>query len=218
MDFLGYVSTCGPGVHPVTTASIIKAESSFNPLTIRNNTLKRSYYPTDANQAIKLVESFTQRNHKLAIGLMQITNVWFKRFDIHPKELLDGCLNIRYGTKILALYYQDCQYLTVNKKAALECALSMYWSGRPTSGGAYVNNVYAGGGSHNRVNETPGVTDGVLYSTAGKYQAQPAKPASYTIYQKPSAQVALVSNPGGFTPPTGGFTPPTGGFNFPDRP
>lgn len=210
MDYLDYVSTCGPDSHPITTASVIKAESSFNPLVVRNNTLKQTYYPKTLEDAIHLVNKFTEKNHKVAIGLMQITNEWFHKLNIKPTDLLNGCHNIKYGSKILSLNYKSCSYLKSTQKEALECALSMYWTGKPDTGGVYINNIYAKGGSHNRVKETPGVTDGVLYSK---------KRYSYKIRSNKNGYNLVATNIN-FTPAKhiqNSFDVTLGGFDFPQN-
>jgi soluble lytic murein transglycosylase-like protein len=166
MDFLGFAGQCGPDVHPVTTTAIVKAESGFRPLAVRNNTTKQSFYSTDHAEAKQLVEGFTAKGDRLAIGLMQVTTPWAVRFGIAPADLLDSCTNVRIGTAILRFNFDSCVRANRTQQATLECALSAYWSGNGQIGGAYVNHVYTVAGSANRVTETAGVTDGVLNSKA----------------------------------------------------
>lgn len=162
MDILTTAAHCGPAVNPLTTASLIKAESDFNPLAIRNITQGKSYNPTSMGEALTLLNDFMNRGDRLAIGLMQITTPWLKRFNINAGQLLDSCTNIRYGTSILAGNYQACSAKRSTPQTTLECALSAYWSGNGSIGGVYVNQVYRVAGSPYRMPVTAGVSDGIL--------------------------------------------------------
>ena len=170
MDALTLASSCGPGVDPVTTAAIMKLESGYEPLVIRDNTLKLTIHPKSAEIASATVRELLGRRHRLAIGLMQVTTPWTDRLNVHPSVLLDACTNVRIGTWILRTAYEACPR-SRDGKAALECALSAYWAGDGRIGGAYVNAIYAASKSPFRIPETVGVTDGLLGSA--KPQAVP---------------------------------------------
>ena len=163
MDALTLAATCGPGVDPVTTAAIVKLESGYEPLVIRDNTLHLTIHPTSVAAANATVHELLQRRHRLAIGLMQVTTPWTDRLRVHPAVLLDACTNIRIGTWILRQAYEACRG-SRDGKAALECALSAYWAGDGRIGGVYVNAIYATSKSPFRIPETAGVTDGLLGS------------------------------------------------------
>jgi type IV secretion system protein VirB1 len=167
MDFLTLAASCGPTVHPVTTAAIVKTESAYNALVIRDNSLGITFKPTDLSTAQVIVEEQTRAGHALAIGLMQVTTPWVTKLKLRASDLLDSCTNIHVGTSILAANYRLCAVPGRSPQSALECALSMYWSGSGQLGGAYVNQVYRLAGSLERVPETPGVTDGLLGSSVG---------------------------------------------------
>jgi type IV secretion system protein VirB1 len=165
MDLLTLASLCGPGVDPVTTAAIIKTESHFEPLAIRDNTLQVTFRPASRSTAESTLSELVRRGDRLAIGLMQITTPWVTRLHLRASDLLDSCTNVRVGTWILSNNYNACRVPGREPKAALECALSAYWTGDGRIGGAYVNQVYAGTRSPYRVPETAGITDGLLGST-----------------------------------------------------
>jgi hypothetical protein len=112
-----------------------------------------------------MVRAGVAAGHRLAIGLMQVTTPWAKRLQVGPELLLDACSNITIGTAILASNYQSCMQSRRSAGPALVCALSMYWSGSGETGGVYVNRVFRMAGSPLRVEETPGVTDGILASS-----------------------------------------------------
>jgi len=165
MDFLTLAALCGPGVDPVTTAAIVKAESHFEPLAIRDNTLQVTFRPASRGVAESTLSELVRRGDRLAIGLMQITTPWVARLHMRATDLLDSCTNVRVGTWILSNNYNACRAPGRAPKATLECALSAYWAGDGRTGGAYVNQVYAGTQSPYRVAETAGVTDGLLGSS-----------------------------------------------------
>lgn len=165
MDFLGFAALCGPAVHPVTTAAIVKVESGYDALAIRDSTLRVTFRPSDLATARVIVEEEAKAGHRLAIGLMQVTLPWVAMLRMSPAELLDPCTNIRIGTSILAADYRACAVPSRTSKVALECALSAYWAGDGAIGGAYVNQVYRLAGSAQRMTVTAGVTDGILGSS-----------------------------------------------------
>jgi type IV secretion system protein VirB1 len=164
MDFLDFAHTCGPLVDPVTTTAIVRTESSFNPLVVRDNTAKVTFSPRNRQQAEALIATQLAAGHRLAIGLMQITIPWTTRLKLKPQALLDACTNITVGTSILAANYRECSVPGQPPESALVCALSAYWSGNGRAGGVYVNRVFKMAGSPLRVAESPGVTDGILGS------------------------------------------------------
>jgi type IV secretion system protein VirB1 len=162
MDFLAFAAECGPAADPVTTAAIVKAESRFDPLVIRDNTLAVTFRPRTEFEAAELVARLEASGDRLAIGLMQITSPWFARLSLPAASLLDACLNLRVGTEILASNYRACRASALDDSAALDCALSTYWAGDGRIGGVYVNLVARLSASGHRMTETPGISDGVL--------------------------------------------------------
>lgn len=164
MDFLALSQQCGLDVNPVTTMAIIKSESGFDPLVIRDNTTHRTIHFTTKDKAVAAVKELDGKHHKLAVGLMQITSPWFAKYSIKPEVLFDACSNIQYGTKILSDNYRAYYAVSHSKYKALQQAISTYWSGNPHTGGAYVNYVYSKAGSPVRMEETPGISDGILMS------------------------------------------------------
>ncbi len=167
-NFPTLAAHCGPAVDPTTTAAVVKTESDYNALIVRDNTARVTFDPPDPVSAQALVEAAMRAGHQLAIGLMQVTTPWARKLHLRPADLLDPCTNIRVGTSILAADYRACALAGRTKNGTLACALSMYWSGHPTVGGAYVNQVYRHAGSAEHVRETAGISDGELGATEGE--------------------------------------------------
>lgn len=171
MDVLTLASHCGAGVDPVTTAAIVKLESGYDPLVIRDNTLQVTRRSGSLEEAKRTVEQLLQAGHRLAIGLMQVTTPWATRLGFSPTELLDPCRNVATGTWILKHEFGRCAPSGAHTER-LSCALSAYWSGNGRTGGVYANAVYAGAMSPVRMVVTPGVTDGLLGSAAGHTRSE----------------------------------------------
>ena len=172
MDFLAFAHACGPQVAPTTTLAIVRTESSMNPLVIRDNTAQVTITPRNRVQAERILASQLAINHRLAIGLMQVTTPWATKLHLKPRNLLDACTNIAIGTAILANNYGACEHRGAPRESALACALSLYWSGNGYTGGAYVNRVFKVAGSPFRVRETAGITDGLLGAADASTNAQ----------------------------------------------
>jgi type IV secretion system protein VirB1 len=147
MDLLGWAALlslaadCGPDVHPVTTAAIIQVESQGNPLVIADNTRRTSYTPHTQAQAIWLANQLHQQGHSLDIGVMQINTQWLRPKHLTLEKLFDPCFNIAVGTDILATAYQGTLRQSDDAATALTRALSIYNTGSPTAGRAYVTRV-----------------------------------------------------------------------------
>ncbi len=149
MDLLGWAALlslaadCGPDVHPVTTAAIIQVESQGSPLVIADNTRRTSYAPQTQAQAIHLANQLHQQGHSLDIGVMQINTQWLRPKRLSLEKLFDPCFNIAVGTGILATAYQGTLRQSDDTATALTRALSIYNTGSPTAGHAYVTRVVA---------------------------------------------------------------------------
>lgn len=179
MDFLALAQSCGPAVHPVTIAAIVRTESGFDPLVIRDNTGQITLHPRTLEQAQAIVRERYAAGHKLAIGLMQVTSPWALKLNLDPIVLLNACTNMKFGTAILAINYQKCSLSNRAPTQALNCALSMYWSGRPHVGGAYTNRIFQAAGNATRVPETAGVSDGLLAASGTIGQVPPFNSFQY---------------------------------------
>jgi type IV secretion system protein VirB1 len=213
VDFLAFAAECGPQVHPDTVAVIVKGESHFNPFSIRDITAKRSYSPASLSEASALAELLYANGHRLALGYMQVTTPWLSTYHLTPTQLLDGCTNIRYGAAILADNYRRYRPGAASDLAGLNMALSAYWSGNPSTGGAYVNYLHGLAATSVRVQETPGVTDGLLAAGALNVKAV-YRPSSG--YHAPSFSAGGGVFFGSQTPSTTPLkTPFPGGIFFP---
>jgi len=138
---LSLATNCGSVVHPTTTAAIIQVESQGNPLVIADNTRRTIYTPHTQAQAIHLANQLHQQGHSLDIGVMQINTQWLHTRHLSFEKLFDPCFNIAVGTDILAAAYRGALRQSDDAATALTRALSIYNTGSPTAGRAYVTRV-----------------------------------------------------------------------------
>lgn len=156
MFFIGimlYTSTmlteCGPAVSPETTQAIIQVESGGNPLAVGDNTLKRSFSPKSAADAVQLATRLMYQGHNIDIGLMQVNSCHIRPMGLSLAELFDPCRNIRIGTTILAEFYR--QHKTNDPAQSLFRALSAYNTGQAWKGAGYVNRILEAAGATYRI-------------------------------------------------------------------
>uniref|UniRef100_C6DZ95 Lytic transglycosylase catalytic n=1 Tax=Geobacter sp. (strain M21) TaxID=443144 RepID=C6DZ95_GEOSM len=160
MLFIGimlYTSTmlaeCGPAVSAETTQAIIQVESGGNPFAIGDNTLKKSFAPKSAADAVQLATRLIGEGHNIDLGLMQINSCHIRPMKLSLAELFDPCRNIRLGTTILADFYR--QHKTDDPAQSLFRALSAYNTGQSWKGADYINKILQAAGVGYRVLPPP---------------------------------------------------------------
>ncbi|UPU37864.1 lytic transglycosylase domain-containing protein [Geomonas paludis] len=143
------LAECGPSVSPETTQAIIQVESGGNPLAIGDNTLKRSFAPKSAAEAVQLAARLMRDGHNIDMGLMQVNSCHVRPMKIPLADLFDPCRNIRIGTTILAEFYR--QHKTDDPAQSLFRALSAYNTGQAWKGTGYINKILEAAGAGYRV-------------------------------------------------------------------
>lgn len=148
------LAECGPAVSPETTQAIIQVESGGNPFAIGDNTLKKSFAPKSAAEAVQLATRLIREGHNIDMGLMQVNSCHLKPMKLPLEDLFDPCRNIRIGTTILAEFYR--QHKTDDPAQSLFKALSAYNTGQAWKGTGYINKILQAAGAAYRVS-TPAV-------------------------------------------------------------
>ncbi|MBJ6749918.1 lytic transglycosylase domain-containing protein [Geomonas anaerohicana] len=143
------LAECGPAVSPETTQAIIQVESGGNPLAIGDNTLKKSFAPKSAADAVQLATRLMREGHNIDMGLMQVNSCHVRPMKLSLEELFDSCRNIRIGTTILAEFYR--QHKTDDSAQSLFRALSAYNTGQAWKGTGYINRILQAAGAGYRV-------------------------------------------------------------------
>jgi len=134
--FLALAMQCAATVHPTTAQDVAKTESGYNPYAIAEIVPKSqrkpgdkgviSYFPTNKNDALAIVNRIESKQRRYSVGLMQITSTNFAKYGMTAEKLFSPCHNLSVFEKIIS----DC-YL---RGGSLERALSCYYSGNFTTG------------------------------------------------------------------------------------
>jgi type IV secretion system protein VirB1 len=147
---------CAPNVGQVTMRALIKTESAGNPYILADagpaylpwserEHLVRTIRPQSAAEAAQIVRNLLGQGHKVAIGLTQVEAGNLPKMGLTIEQVLEPCTNMRTGGQILAQFYSRAlrQLGANDPQAALQAALSAYWSGDFVRGfkGGYVQKV-----------------------------------------------------------------------------
>lgn len=105
-EFSELAARCAPAVAPETLAAVARVESGFAPLSIHDNTSKRSYRPQDKAEAISIARRLLNDGHSLDVGLMQVNNHNFAWTGLTLEDAFEACRSIRAGAAILTSFSQ----------------------------------------------------------------------------------------------------------------
>ncbi len=160
-DLTAMLQQCAPNVGPVTMMAIIKTESAGHPFILADagpgklpwserKHLVRTLRPQSAAAAAAMVKDLVSDGHIVAIGLTQVNVRNLPALGLTVEQVLDPCTNIATGARILTDFYSSALKTlgTSDKQAALQAALSAYWSGDFRRGfeGGYVEQVIKNAG------------------------------------------------------------------------
>lgn len=199
---------CAPNVGVVTMSAIVRTESGGNPYILADagpkhlpwsvrKDMVRTLRPATAQEAAALVQQLLDQGHIVAIGLTQINAKNLPALGMSVADALDPCQNLRGGSRILADFYQAAlrKFGTSQPQAALQAALSSYWSGNFADGfgGGYVQKVLDNAGRPVAIN-VPSVSQGtVLRGLQGTYRVRAG--GAITPYNAPLPVAALPPAP-----------------------
>jgi type IV secretion system protein VirB1 len=132
-----------PQVAPETVAAFAQAESRLNPFAIFDNTERKSFAPSSAEEAAALARGLLARGHSIDTGLMQINSANFARTGLDAGTAFDPAQSVRAGAQIMVDAYQWCQERQ-SESDPLRCMASVYNTGKPTAGerNGYVGRVW----------------------------------------------------------------------------
>jgi type IV secretion system protein VirB1 len=134
---------CAPTVAPSTMTAIVQVESGGNPLAIGDNTARRSYYPHNRAAAERLARRLLNAGHLLDLGIAQIDSMNFPGFGVTVHTILDPCINLSVGARILSGDYIFAARRYGDGQVALRHAIGMYNTGRLNGGASYIARVLA---------------------------------------------------------------------------
>ena len=137
---------CAPNVAPSTMTAIVRVESGGDSLAIGDNTTRRSYFPHDRASAEALARRLLGAGHLLDVGIAQIDSMNFAGFGLSLHDVLDPCINLSVGARILSDDYAFAARRFGDGQVALHHAIGMYNTGRLNGGARYIARVLAAAG------------------------------------------------------------------------
>jgi len=177
---------CAPDVGARTMTAIVQVESGDNPLAIHDNTLRRSFAPRDARQAVAWANQLLALHHSVDLGLSQINNANLPRLGMSVTEAFDACSNLSGASLILAADYRSAAQQFGPGQYALRSAIGAYNAGSLFAGYAYINRILlAAGIGASQANPMPDLQGAPLaarFASAARSRAAdapaPAAPAT----------------------------------------
>lgn len=170
---------CAPHVAPATLASIIRVESSGNPIAINVNTIRgRPRYPVpriqSAAHGATVARHAISQGYNVDLGLMQVNSRNLPNLGYSVEQMLsDQCLNIKAGAQILTDNYARAARERGHGQDALLAALSAYNTGNFQNGfrNGYIARYFSGSSVSFR---------SVQASTAAPQEEGPPPPNPFT--------------------------------------
>jgi type IV secretion system protein VirB1 len=142
--FLALAMQCAPSIHPATLTPIVKTESSFNPWAIGVVGKPLPRQPQSLDEAVTAVKALVEKGADFSIGLGQINR---QHFDVgKPEQVFDPCTNLRMTAVVLQACYSKASKSEPDQQAALQQAISCYYSGNLKRG--FAPERQFGGTSH----------------------------------------------------------------------
>lgn len=132
--------TCAPGVHPALMGRIGTIESGGNPFAIGVVGGRLARQPTNRAEALATVDALKAGGWNYSLGLVQVNRANLARFAKTTADMLDPCTNLTTGAAILRECF-DRARLNMSVDAAVQAALSCYYSGHLTRGAGYARKV-----------------------------------------------------------------------------
>ena len=171
---------CAPMVAPSTMAAIVRVESGGNPMAMWNNSTRSMVIPGSRAQAIQYLRKAMAAGQRVDVGLAQVDTGNFSAFGLTPRTAFNACTNLRAGSEILHMDWQQARENGYRGQQALYHAFEAYNSGRLWGDAQYANRILGAAGA---------------FAPAGRKPAG-RKPADYgglrTISQ---VNAALPTNP-----------------------
>ena len=216
--FLQLTASCAPHVAPETLAAVARTESSFEELSIHDNTTRRTIAASSRAEAVALAtDAISIQRHSVDLGLMQINSANLAWLGMSVADAFDACRSLAAADRVLVAGYVPTGQ--GDQQEALRQALSRYNTGDPARGMAngYVARVQA---AAEVVVPAIRLRAGPLDTAEPRLVPPPsttAPPPAWDVYRQARAGKAggaLVFGAGGAnsaTPPMVGLAPPRPG-------
>ena len=142
--FLQLAASCAPHVAPETLAAVARTESSFEELSIHDNTTRRTIQAAGRAEAVAVAtDAISTQRHSVDLGLMQINSANLPWLGMSIADAFDACRSLAAADRVLVAGYVPTGQR--DQQEALRQALSRYNTGDPARGVAngYVARVQA---------------------------------------------------------------------------
>ncbi|MGE0047570.1 MAG: lytic transglycosylase domain-containing protein [Acidithiobacillus sp.] len=138
---------CAPMVAARTMAAIVQVESGGNPLAMWNNSTRSMVIPGSRNQAIQYLRKAMAAGQRVDVGLAQVDTGNFAAFGLTPRTAFNACANLRAGSEILHMDWQQALASGYRGQQALYHAFEAYNSGRLWGDAQYANRILGAAGA-----------------------------------------------------------------------
>lgn len=138
---------CAPMVAARTMAAIVQVESGGNPLAMWNNSTRSMVIPGSRAQAIQYLRKAMAADQRVDVGLAQVDTGNFVAFGLTPRTAFNACANLRAGSEILHMDWQQALASGYRGQQALYHAFEAYNSGRLWGDAQYANRILGAAGA-----------------------------------------------------------------------
>ncbi|RMP06555.1 lytic transglycosylase domain-containing protein [Pseudomonas syringae group genomosp. 3] len=129
LDFLALAQQCAPTVAPQTMAALVQVESRFRPYAIGVVGGRLERQPTTREEAISTAKALADGGWNFSMGIAQVNRYNLSPYNLDYQSVFDPCANLRAGSKILEDCYTRAKRTIARDHAALDAAISCYYSG-----------------------------------------------------------------------------------------
>lgn len=186
---------CAPMVAPSTMAAIVQVESGGRPLAMWNNSTRSMVIPGSWAQAIQYLRHAIAAGQRVDVGLAQVDTGNFAAFGLTPRTAVNACANLRAGSEILRMDWQQARENGYRGQQALYHAFEAYNSGRLRGDAQYANRILGAAGVPAPAGCKPADYDGLRTVSQGN-KALPTNPFPQFRWQAKSAQAVTLAPAG----------------------
>ncbi|HHG4294290.1 TPA: lytic transglycosylase domain-containing protein [Pseudomonas aeruginosa] len=134
LDFLALAQQCAPTVAPQTMAAVVHVESRFNPFAIGVVGGRLARQPANIEEAVATAKALEAGGWNFSVGVGQVNRYNLPKYELTYEKAFEPCANLRAASKILEDCFVRARPGLADEQAALQAAISCYYSGNFTRG------------------------------------------------------------------------------------
>jgi type IV secretion system protein VirB1 len=181
------IHACAPNVNPVTMGAVVQVESGGNSLALHDNTLHRSFAPSNETEAVDWANRLIALGHSVDIGLSQINSANLPKLNLSAVRAFEPCTNLHAGAAILSADYAAAAGRFGEGQYALRRALAAYNSGSFFADETYVNEILVAAGV-----PPDAVAASDLPRRSAAHAKGPVAQPSYTVQHTAGSPVVVI--------------------------